>query len=216
MNYRDFKAAVALDANEPKDYEQIVFRTPDGKNYHNVTIDFGYWNNSKDKAIIVNLFNIKPKFKVGDVVTNNGGLHSNVKCTIAVVNKELEYYGYKEVNGRTYFKDQDELKLVESVNSRPPVEGCTKSDSTVKIHSSIITADELRDNKDIYDTYTLIVQEIMSAIKRDAKQGKNKACFIIGERDINVFQLGQDFYNAGYKVSAVIGNDKNSEINIEW
>lgn len=113
MNYRDFKAAVALDANEPRDYEQIVFRTPDGTNYHNVTIDFGYWNNSKDKAIIVNLFNIKPKFKVGDVVTNNGGLHPNVKCTIAVVNEELEYYGYKEVNGRTYFKDQDELKLVE-------------------------------------------------------------------------------------------------------
>lgn len=124
MNYRDFKAAVALDANEPKDYEQIVFRTPDGKNYHNVTIDFGYWNNSKDKAIIVNLFNIKPKFKVGDVVTNNSGLYPNVKCTIAVVNEELEYYGYKEVNGRTYFKDQDELKLVESVNSRPPVEEC--------------------------------------------------------------------------------------------
>lgn len=272
MNYRDFKAAVALNANEPRDYEQIVFRTPNGTNYHNVTIDFGYWNNSKDKAIIVNLFNIKPKFKVGDIVTNNGGLHPNVKCTITVVNKELEYYGYKEVNGRTYFKDQDELKLVEiepkfnvgdrvkfvstmapekeyvinnvdkenqcyryfngghitpfkdqnklvlveSDNSKPPVEECTKSASTVKINPSIISADELRHNKDIYDTYTLTVQEIMSAIKRDAKQGKSKAYFIIGERDISVFQLGQDFTNAGYKVSAVIGNDKNSEINIEW
>lgn len=112
MNYRDFKAAVSIDGNVPRDYEKIVFRTPDGTNYHNVTIDFGYWNNSKDKAMIINLFNIKPKFKVGDVVTNNGGLHPNVKCTIAEVNEELEYYSYKEVNGRTYFKNQDELKLV--------------------------------------------------------------------------------------------------------
>ena len=56
----------------------------------------------------------------------------------------------------------------------------------------------------------------MSDIKRDAKQGKSKVHFIISERDISVFQLGQDFTNAGYKVSAVIGNNKNSEINIEW
>ena len=118
MNYRDFKAAVALDANEPRDYEQIVFRTPDGIIYNNITVDFGYWNNSKDKAIIVNLFNIKPKFKVGDIVCNNSGLYPNVKCTIAEVNEELEYYGYKEVNGRTYFKDQDKLMLIEEIKAK--------------------------------------------------------------------------------------------------
>ena len=216
MNYRDFKAAVALDANEPRDYEQIVFRTPDGTNYHNVTIDFGYWNNSKDKAIIVNLFSIKPKFKVGDVVTNNGGLHPNVKCTIAVVNEELEYYGYKEVNGRTYFKDQNKLMLVKSDNSSIPVKDDIKPASTVKINPNIITADELRHNKDTYDYYTLFIQEIMYTIKFAAKQGYNKIHFIIKERDISVFQLGQDFTNAGYKVSAVIGNNKNSTLDIEW
>lgn len=112
MNYRDFKAAIALDANEPRDYEQIVFRTPDGKGYHNVKVEFTNWINSKDKVILVDLFNIKPKFKVGDIVCNNGGLHPNVKCTITEVNEELQYYSYKEVNGRTYFKNQDELKLV--------------------------------------------------------------------------------------------------------
>lgn len=272
MNYIDFKATVAVEANGARDYEQIVFRTHDGMAYHNVKVNFTTWANSKDKVILVDLFNIKPKFKVGDVVTNNSGLYPNVKCTIAEVNEELEYYGYKEVNGRTYFKDQDKLKLVEiepkfkigdrvkfvstmipekeyvinnvnkenqcytyfngghitpfkdqdklvlveSDSSKPPVEGCTKSASTVKINPSIISADELRNNKDIYDAYTLIVQEIMSAIKRNAKQGKSKSHFIIGERDISVFQLGQDFTNAGYKVSAVIGNDKNSELDIEW
>lgn len=271
MNYRDFKAAVALDANEPRDYEQIVFRTPDGVNYHNVTIDFGYWNDSKDKAIIVDLFNIKPKFKVGDVVTNNGGLHPNVKCTIAVVNEELEYYGYKEVNGRTYFKDQDELKLVdivpkfkvggrvkgvpenptkeyvinrvdvenqyygyfngghitkfedqdklilvESDSSRPPVEDSSKSASAVNLNPSIIPADELRTNRFIYDEYTLFVQEMMCAIKYAANQGQTKLHVSIGEKNISVFKLGQEFTDAGYKVSAVIANDKNSTIDIEW
>ena len=128
MNYRDFKAAVALDANEPRDYEQIVFRTPDGIIYNNITVDFGYWNNSKDKAIIVNLFNIKPKFKVGDIVCNNSGLYPNVKCTIAEVNEEVEYYGYKEINGRTYFKDQDKLILVKEDEVRPPVEDVDRLD----------------------------------------------------------------------------------------
>ena len=216
MNYRDFKATVALNVDGPRDYEHIVFRTPDGTNYHNVAVDFGYWNNSKDKAIIVNLFNIKPKFKVGDVVTNNSGLYSNVKCTISVVNEELEYYGYKEVSGKTYFKDQDKLTLVESDNSRPPVKDDTKLASAVKINPNIIPIDDLRDNRFIYDEYTLFVQEMMCAIKVAAKQGHNKLHFNIGEKDISVFRLGQDFTNAGYKVSAVIGNDKNSTLDIEW
>lgn len=114
MNYRDFKMAVVNDNyDHVKDYEQIVFRTPDGVGYHNVKVDFTEWSNTNHKVILVDLFNIKPRFKVGDVVCNNGGLHSNVKCTIVEVNEELQYYGYKEVNGKTYFKDQDKLKLVE-------------------------------------------------------------------------------------------------------
>lgn len=273
MNYRDFKAAVAFDDIEPKNYEQIVFRTPDGTNYHNVTIDFGYWNNTKDKAMIVNLFNIKPKFHVGDVVTNISGLYPNVTPTINEVDIINQCYRYKEIGGVTWFKEQDKLKLVDAKpifkvgdkvkgasseepekefiinsinedikcyhyfngngiitmfkdqhklslvqtdNCRHPVEDEIKPASTVKINPSIITADELRHNKDIYDIYALIVQEMMCAIKRDAKQGKNKAHFIISTRNISVFQLGQDFTNAGYKVSAVIGNDKNSTLDIEW
>lgn len=123
MNYRDFKAAVALEADGARDYEQIVFRTPDGTAYNNIKVDFTTLDNSKHNVILVDLFNIKPKFKVGDIVCNNSGLYPNVKCTIAEVNKELQYYSYKEINGRTYFKDQDKLTLVNNEEVRPPVEG---------------------------------------------------------------------------------------------
>lgn len=216
---------------------------------------------------------IKPKFHVGDVVINIGGLYPNISPTISEVNIENQYYRYKEIRGITWFKEQDKLKLVDikpifkvgdkvkgvsseepekefiinivntdancyhyfggnglitwfkdqykltlvqTDNCKPPVEDNAKPASAVKINPNIIPADDLNINKDIYDIYTLIVQEIMSVIKRAAKTGKSKARFIITERDISVFQLGQEFTNAGYKVSAVIGNDKNSEINIEW
>ena len=175
MNYRDFKAAVALDANEPRDYEQIVFRTPDGTNYHNVTIDFGYWNNSKDKAIIVNLFNIKPKFKVGDVVRNNSGLYPNIKYTIAVVNEELQYYGYKEVNGRTYFKDQDKLMLVKADNSKPPVEG------EIKFAKSILAAIKAIKFINIKGSISFSVPENINTFKIIEKLTADKTLKIITE-----------------------------------
>lgn len=159
---------------------------------------------------------IKPKFHVGDVVTNISGLYPNISPTISEINIENQYYRYKEIGGITMFKDQHKLKLVNVDNFKLPVEDNAKPSSAVKINPNIIPADNLITNKDIYDTYTLILQEIMCVIKRSAKQGKSKARFIIAERDISVFQLGQEFTNAGYKVSAVIGNDKNSEINIEW
>lgn len=119
MNYRDFKAAVALDANESRDYEQIVFRTPDGTTYTNAKVNFGHFDNSKDKIILVELFTIKPKFKVRDVVCNKSGLYPNIKCTITEVNEKLQYYSYKETDGITYFKDQDKLMLVNNDTFNP-------------------------------------------------------------------------------------------------
>ena len=65
MNYRDFKMAVANDNyDHVKDYEQIVFRTPDGVGYHNVKVDFTEWSNTNHKVILVDLFNIKPRFNI--------------------------------------------------------------------------------------------------------------------------------------------------------
>lgn len=172
------------------------------------------WFREQDKLKLVD---IKPLFKVGDKVKGASSEEPEKEFIINIVNTDINCYHYFGGNGIiTMFKDQHKLKLVNVDNSKPPVEENTKSASVVKINPNIIPADDLNINKDIYDTYTLIVQEMMCAIKRDAKQGKSKAHFIITERDISVFQLGQEFTNAGYKVSAVIGNDKNSEINIEW
>ena len=38
---------------------------------------------------------IKPKFKVGDIVTNISGLYPNIKCTISEVNYDKQCYYYK-------------------------------------------------------------------------------------------------------------------------
>lgn len=216
---------------------------------------------------------IKPKFHVGDVVTNISGLYPNISPTISEVNIENQYYRYKEIGGITWFREQDKLKLVDikpifkvgdkvkgvssekpekefiinvvntdvncyhyfsgngiitwfkdqhkltlvqTDNCSHPVEDDTKPASAVKINPNIISVETLKTNRFIYDEYTLFVQEMMCAIKVAASQGHNKLHFAIGEKDISVFQLGQDFTNAGYKVSAVIGNDKNSTLDIEW
>lgn len=98
----------------------------------------------------------------------------------------------------------------------PPVGDDIKLASTVKINPNIISVENLRANRFSYDEYSLFVQEMMCAIKVAASQGHNKLHFTIGEKDISVFKLGQDFTNAGYKVSAVIGNNKNSTLDIEW
>ena len=112
----------------------VIFRTPDCSAYYNVNchivninnkehlmIDL-VDNNDKNNDFYMDKENwdehIEPKFKVGDVVCNVGGLYPNFKCTIAEVNEELHYYSYKEVNGRTYFEHQDKLKLVSNIKPK--------------------------------------------------------------------------------------------------
>lgn len=163
MNYRDFKAAVALEANEPRDYEQIVFRTPDGTTYNNIKVDFTTLDNSKHNVILVDLFNIKPKFKVGDIVCNNSGLYPNVMCTITEVNEELQYYSYKEINGRTYFKDQDELIIMDEDNVRHPVEDEDKSLMYLDVKESKAIAANAYASEIGRDTMTSIIGKIKSA-----------------------------------------------------
>lgn len=223
MNYRDFKAAVALEANEPRDYEQIIFRAPDGIIYNNVTVDFGYWNNSKDKAIIVNLFNIKPKFKVGDIVCNNSGLYPNVKYTIAEVNKELEYYGYKEVNGRTYFKDQDKLMLVNDEEVRPPVENEDKLD--ILDNADLVRYNTLKYNTEHYPH----IANMTNIITKASNEGKISCSFIFPDKmvadDSGVYYEEDEicgiirwhFKELGFDVKENV-NDKNNyvEFIISW
>lgn len=163
MNYRDFKASVAVEANEPRDYEQIVFRIPDGTTYNNIKVDFTTLANSKHNVILVDLFNVKPKFKVGDIVYNNSGLYPNVKCTIAEVNEELQYYSYKEIKGRTYFKDQDKLIIMGEDNIRHPVEGEDKSLMYLDVKESRAIAANSYASEVGKDTMTSIISKIKSA-----------------------------------------------------
>lgn len=85
------------------------------------------WVKRKLRAIN-NHSNIIPNFKVGDKVTNISGLFPEVGYTIAEVNEKEQYYSYKEVNGRTYFKDQEKLMLVKSDSSTTPVESKSNKD----------------------------------------------------------------------------------------
>lgn len=168
MNYKDFKATVALEANEPRDYEQIVFRTPDGTSYNNIKVNFTTLANNKHNVILVDLFNIKPKFKVGDIVCNNSGLYPNVKCTIAEVNEELQQYSYKEINGRTYFKDQDKLMLVNDEKVTPPVEDEDKLDILAKAHADNIKYNVLKYDIEHYPLIYNVLKRIIAISKEGA------------------------------------------------
>ena len=97
---------------------KIIFKTPDGKIYEDCEITVES-DKQYNHTCIVNLIDkIKPKFKVGDVVTNISGLYPNVRCTIRSVNHHEQYYCYKEVDGITYFKDQDKLMLADNIEPK--------------------------------------------------------------------------------------------------
>ena len=212
MDLRELKIQF-LNAKAVTDDIKVMFRTPDCYTYYVCNSHIANYND--DNVLIIDLVDkIKPIFKSGDKVTNK--MFPEDGYIIKEVNEEEQYYSYKEINGKTYFKDQNKLILVKSDSSKLPVENKPKPASTVKINPNIVPVETLRTNRFIYDEYTLFVQEMMCAIKVAASQGHNKLHFDIGEKDISVFQLGQDFTNAGYKVSAVIGNNKNSTLDIEW
>lgn len=223
MNYRDFKAAIAVEADGARDYEQIVFRTPDGTAYNNIKVEFTNWADSKNKVILVDLFNIKPKFKIGDVVCNNGGLHPNVKCTIAEVNEELQYYGYKEVNGRTYFKDQDKLILVKDDEVRPPVEDENKLDILAKAHAGVIKYNTLKYNIEHYPLIYNALKQII-AISKEAAISYRLVIPMKKEADETGIYYEEDevcgiirwhFDKLGYKIDEKV-KDTYNEFFITW
>lgn len=151
--------------------KDIVFQTPDGKVYTDaeiISITQG------DKVICKVKLNdkIKPKFKVGDVVTNSSGLYPNVKCTITEVNEELQYYCYKEVNGRTYFKDQDKLTLVKYDKVRPPVEDSIKLDG---FNARFAKNNVLTHNLEHYP----LIRDMINIIIKVSNEGKICHTFIV-------------------------------------
>ena len=223
MNYRDFKAAVALDANEPRDYEQIVFRTSDGTAYNNIKVEFTNLANSKNKVILVDLFNIKPKFKVGDIVRNTDGLYPNIKYTIAEVNEELQYYGYKEVNGRTYFKDQDKLTLVKYDEVRPPVEDEDKLDILAKAHADNVKYNVLKYNIEHYPSIYDVLKQIIAISKEGAisyhlvvpmkKEADEAGIYYVEDEVCGIIRW--HFDKLGYKIDEKV-KDNYNEFFITW
>ena len=137
MILRELKVKMA-DAGAYIDTIPVVFRTPECSAYYNAECHIAKINNKEHLMIDLIEFSnkgndfdldkgnwtehIEPKYKVGDVVTNCGGLRPNVKCTIAKVDIQNQCYFYKEVNGCTHFKNQDELKLAVTDKSGHPVE----------------------------------------------------------------------------------------------
>ena len=223
MNYRDFKAAVALDANEPRDYEQIVFRTSDGTAYNNIKVEFTNLANSKNKVILVDLFNIKPKFKVGDIVRNTDGLYPNIKYTIAEVNEELQYYGYKEVNGRTYFKDQDKLTLVKYDEVLPPVEDEDESDILTEFYAWNVKTNVLKYNIEHYPLIHNALKQII-AISKEGAISYHLIVPMKKEADEGVVYYEEDevcgiirwhFDKLGYKINEKV-KDNYNEFFITW
>lgn len=117
MDLRELKIQF-LNAKAVTDDIKIMFRTPNCYAYYNCNCHIEYNN---ENILVIDLIDkAKPTFKVGDKVTNISGLFPEVGYTIAEVNEEEQYYTYKEVHGRTYFKDQNKLMLVKSDSSTSP------------------------------------------------------------------------------------------------
>lgn len=111
MDLRELKIQF-LNAKVVTDDIKVMFRTPNCSAYYNCNCHIAKYKD--DNVLIIDLIDkIKPTFKVGDKVTNISGLFPEVGYTIKEVNEEEQYYSYKEINGKTYFKDQNKLKLVE-------------------------------------------------------------------------------------------------------
>lgn len=97
---------------------KIIFKTPDGKIYEDCEITVESDEQHHHTCVVNLISTIKPKFKVGDIVTNISGLYPNVRCTITTVDEEKQCYYFREVAGVTYFKDQDKLMLVDDIKPK--------------------------------------------------------------------------------------------------
>lgn len=106
-----------IEANIVTDDIKVIFRLPGCKSYddcHCHIVNIGGNN-----MLAIDLIDkIKPKFKVGDVVTNISGLYPNVRCTITTVDEEKQCYYFREVAGVTYFKDQDKLMCIDDIKPK--------------------------------------------------------------------------------------------------
>lgn len=186
MDLRELKTQF-LNAKVVTDDIRVMFRTPSCYSYYNCNCHIAKYNN-EDVLVIDLIDKVKPIFKSGDKVTNISGLFPEVGYTIAEVNEEEQYYTYKEVFGKTSFKDQDKLMLVKSDNSTTPVEDETK-----------------------------FAESILAAVKavRTTKL-KSSITFNI-PKNIDTFKLGCELSNnKDLKIGAELSNNGTDVITVKW
>lgn len=186
MDLRELKIQF-LNAKVVTDDIKVIFRTPDCYTYYDCNCHIAICKN-KHVLMIDLIDKTKPTFKIGDKVTNISGLFPEVGYTIVEVNEEEQYYTYKEIHGRTYFKDQNKLILVKSDNSTTPVEDETK-----------------------------FAESILDAIKavRTTKL-KGSINFNI-PKNIDTFKLGCKLsYNEDLNISAELSNNGTDVITVKW
>lgn len=156
-----------IEANIVTEDIKVIFRLPDCKSYDDCNCHIV--NINGNNVLVVDLLDkIEPIFKVGDIVTSASGLYPNVKCTIAEVNEELQYYCYKEVNGRTYFKDQDKLTLVNNEEVRPPVEDEDKLDILSECYALNAKINVLKYDIEHYPLIYNVLKQIIAISKEGA------------------------------------------------
>lgn len=186
MDLRELKIQF-IQAKVITDDIQVMFRTPNCYAYYDCNCHIARCKN-KDILMIDLIDKTKPTFKVGDKVTNISGLFPEVGYTIAEVNEEEQYYTYKEVHGRTYFKNQNKLMLVKSDSSTTPVEDETK-----------------------------FAESILAAVKA-VKTTKLKGTITFNiPKNIDTFKLGYKLsYNEDLKIGAELSNNGTDVITVKW
>ena len=210
MDLRELKTQF-LNANIVTDNIKVIFRLPNCKSYYNCHCHIV--NINGNNVLMIDLIDkIKPKFKVGDKLINVNCLFLDRSYTISEVNEEKQYYTYKEVKGRTYFKDQDKVILVND-EVRPPVEDDIKLDE-FNVHS--VKNNVLSYNLKHYP----LIRNMINLIIKSSNEGKNCHTFIVpyvAKNDTFGVYYDEDeicgiirwhFKELGFNVK-----DKNDEIN---
>lgn len=186
MDLRELKIQF-LNAKVVTDDIKVKFRTHKGYTYYNCNCHIEGYNNNN--VLVIDLIDKTiPTFKVGDKVTNISGLFPEIGYTIAEVNEEEQYYTYKEIHGRTYFKDQNKLMLVKADNSPTPVR------------------DEIK-----------FAESILAAVKA-VKSTKLKGSITFNiPKNIDTFKLGCKLSaNEDLKISAELSNNGTDVITVKW
>lgn len=167
MNNNDFNFK-RMDKGIAGGEHKIIFKTPDGTIYRNCEITVESDEQHHHTCVVNLISTIKPKFKVGDIVTNISGLYPNVRCTITTVDEEKQCYYFRETAGTTNFKDQDKLMLVNDEKVPPPVEDEDKSSILAECYAWNVKHNVLKYDIEHYPLIYNVLKQIIAISKEGA------------------------------------------------